>query len=292
MDTAQATDGPRPAPHHVDVLIIGSGFAGLGAAIKLAQAGKSDFVVIERGSEVGGTWRDNTYPGAACDVPSHPYFYSFELNPEWTRSFSQQGEIQSYLRRVARKHNVLDRHVFNCEMESARWNAATAQWDVATSRGDYTASSVISAVGALCEPALPNIAGIEDFAGEIFHSAQWNHAADLSGKRVAVIGTGASAIQIVPAVAAQVLHMDVYQRTAPWVLPRMDREYTALERFAFKHVPGFQRLSRALIYAVRESQVVGLAKLPALMKPLQKAAEMHIAQQIGDRALRKKVTPN
>ena len=292
MDTAEATDGLRPAPHHVDVLIIGSGFAGLGAAIKLAQAGKSDFVVIERGSEVGGTWRDNTYPGAACDVPSHLYSYSFELNPEWTRSFSQQGEIQSYLRRVARKHNVLDRHVFNCEMESARWNAATAQWDVATSRGDYTASTVISAVGALCEPALPNIAGIEDFAGEVFHSAEWNHATDLSGKRVAVIGTGASAIQIVPAVAAQVGHMDVYQRTAPWVLPRMDREYTALERFAFKHVPGFQRLSRALIYAVRESQVVGLAKLPALMKPLQKAAEMHIAQQIGDRALRKKVTPN
>jgi len=219
MDTAQATDGLRPAPHHVDVLIIGSGFAGLGAAIKLAQAGKSDFVVIERGSEVGGTWRDNTYPGAACDVPSHLYSYSFELNPEWTRSFSQQGEIQSYLRRVARKHNVLDRHVFNCEMESARWNAATAQWDVATSRGDYTASTVISAVGALCEPALPNIAGIEDFAGEIFHSAQWNHAADLSGKRVAVIGTGASAIQIVPAVAAQVGHMDVYQRTGRGCYP-------------------------------------------------------------------------
>jgi len=292
MDTAEATDDLRAAAQHVDVLIIGSGFAGLGAAIKLAQAGKRDFVVIERGSDVGGTWRDNTYPGAACDVPSHLYSYSFELNPDWTRSFSQQGEIQSYLLRVARKHNVLGRHVFNCEMESTSWNASTTQWDVRTSRGDYTANAVITAVGALCEPALPNIAGIESFTGEVFHSARWNHDADLSGKRVAVIGTGASAIQIVPAVAAQVGHMDVYQRTAPWVLPRMDREYTVLERFAFKHVPGFQRLSRALIYAVRESQVVGLAKLPALMKPLQKTAEKHIAQQISDRALREKVTPN
>jgi len=292
IDTAEAPESAGPAARHVDVLIIGSGFAGLGAAIKLAKAGRRDFVVIERGSEVGGTWRDNTYPGAACDVPSHLYSYSFELNPEWTRSFSQQGEIQSYLRGVARKHNVLQRHVFNCEMESARWNAAATRWDVTTSRGNYTANTVISAVGALCEPALPNIAGIENFAGEIFHSAQWNHDADLTGKRVAVIGTGASAIQIVPAIAAQVGHMDVYQRTAPWILPRMDREYSSVERFAFKHVPGFQRLSRALIYATRESQVVGLAKLPALMKPLQKAAEMHIAQQIGDRALRKKVTPN
>jgi len=292
IDTNQAPESTGPAAQHVDVLIVGSGFAGLGAAIELAQAGHQDFVVIERGSEVGGTWRDNTYPGAACDVPSHLYSYSFELNPEWTRSFSQQTEIQSYLCRVARKHKVLDRHVFDCEMESARWNPATARWDVTTSRGDYTARTVISAVGALCEPALPDIAGIETFAGQVFHSAQWNHDADLTGKRVAVIGTGASAIQIVPAIAAQVGRMDVYQRTAPWILPRMDRKYSSVERFAFKHVPGFQRLSRALIYATRETQLVGLAKFPALMKPLQKTAEKHITHQISDRALRRKVTPN
>jgi len=292
VDTNQAPESAGPATQHVDVLIVGSGFAGLGLAIKLAQAGHQDFVVIERGSEVGGTWRDNTYPGAACDVPSHLYSYSFELNPEWTRSFSQQTEIQSYLRRVARKHFVLDRHVFDCEMESAEWNPATSRWDVTTSRGDYTARTVVSAVGALCEPALPDIAGIETFAGQVFHSAQWNHDADLTGRRVALIGTGASAIQIVPAIAAQVGHMDVYQRTAPWILPRMDRKYSSVERFAFKHVPGFQRLSRALIYATRETQLVGLAKLPVLMKPLQKTAEKHIAHQIGDRALRRKVTPN
>lgn len=281
-----------PAATHVDVLIIGSGFAGLGAAIKLAQDGNRSFVVIERGSEVGGTWRDNTYPGAACDVPSHLYSYSFELNPNWTRSFSTQPEIESYLRGVARKYKVLDRHVFNCEMESARWNATTNQWDVVTSKGAYTADTVISAVGALCEPALPDIPGIGGFAGEIFHSARWNHDSELEGKRVAVIGTGASSIQIVPAIAERVAHIDVYQRTAPWVLPRVDREYTKLERFAFKYVPGFQWLSRALIYAVRESQVVALTRYPALTKPLQVVAEKHIARQVPDKKLRASVTPH
>jgi len=291
MDTVTGTSGAQAAKH-VDVLIVGSGFAGLGAAIKLAKDGRHDFLVIERGSEVGGTWRDNTYPGAACDVPSHLYSYSFELNPEWTRSFSTQPEIEGYLKGVARKHGVLDRHVFNCEMTSARWNADTAKWEVVTSQGNYTANTVVSAVGALCEPALPNIPGIDGFEGEVFHSARWDHDSDLSGKRVAVIGTGASAIQIVPAIAEQVGHMDVYQRTAPWILPRMDREYTKLERLAFRHVPGFQRLSRALIYLARESQVVGLAKQPALMKPLQKTAEWHIAMQVRDKSLREKVTPN
>jgi Predicted flavoprotein involved in K+ transport len=281
-----------PAATHVDVLIIGSGFAGLGAAIKLAQGGNHSFVVIERGSEVGGTWRDNTYPGAACDVPSHLYSYSFELNPNWTRSFSTQPEIESYLRGVARKYKVLDRHVFDCEMESARWNATTNQWDVVTSKGAYTADTVISAVGALCEPALPDIPGIDGFAGEIFHSARWNHDSELEGKRVAVIGTGASSIQIVPAIAERVAHIDVYQRTAPWVLPRVDREYTKLERLAFKYVPGFQWLSRALIYAVRESQVVALTRYPALTKPLQVVAEKHIARQVPDKKLRASVTPH
>jgi cation diffusion facilitator CzcD-associated flavoprotein CzcO len=284
-------NGDARDPQHVDVLIIGSGFGGLGAAIKLAQDGRYDFVVIERASEVGGVWRDNTYPGAACDVPSHLYSYSFELNPNWTRNFSRQPEIEGYLQQVARKYKVLDRHVFDCEMQSARWNTDTAEWDVVTSKGAYTANTVISAVGPLCEPALPSIPGIEGFTGEIFHSARWNHDSDLTGKRVAVIGTGASAIQIVPAIAAQVGHMDVYQRTAPWVLPRMDREYTKLERLAFKWVPGFQRLSRALIYLTRETQVVALKK-PALAIPLQKVAEKHMARQVPDMRLRAKVTPS
>ena len=286
--TTDATERPTD----VGVLVIGSGFSGLGVAIKLAEQGRTDFVVIERGPDVGGTWRDNTYPGAACDVPSHLYSYSFELNPGWTRSFSQQGEIQDYLRGVAGKHGVLDQHRFGTEVTSARWERATSTWDVQTTGGAYRARVVISAVGALCEPALPTIPGIESFAGTVFHSARWDHDADLAGKRVAVIGTGASAVQIVPAIAERVAHVDVYQRTAPWVLPRSDRAYTAAERFAFRHVPGFQKLSRALIYAARELQVLALIKNPRLTKVLQLVAEKKIRDEISDPALRAKVTPH
>jgi cyclohexanone monooxygenase len=276
----------------VGTLIIGSGFAGLGAAIKLVQQGKNDFLVLERGNDVGGTWRDNTYPGAACDVPSHLYSYSFALNPDWTRSFSKQPEIRSYIESVAAKYKVYDKHVFGAAVESARWNNDTSRWDVTTTKGNFTAKILVSAVGALAEPNLPDIKGIEGFQGEVFHSAQWNHDADLTGKRVAVIGTGASSIQIVPAIAGKVSHLDVYQRTAPWVLPRADREYTKIERFAFKHVPGFQRLSRAGIYATRETQVIGLTKSKLFMKPLELAARRHIATLIKDKSLREKVTPN
>ncbi|MFD4291973.1 flavin-containing monooxygenase [Rhodococcus sp. NPDC058505] len=276
----------------IDTLIIGSGFAGLGAAVKLSQEGKTNFLVLERGSDVGGTWRDNTYPGAACDVPSHLYSYSFALNPDWTRSFSTQPEIQRYIEAVSRKYRVLDRHVFNCDVRTAHWNADRARWVVETSQGTFVAKIVVSAVGALCEPSLPNIKGIEGFEGEIFHSAQWNHDVDLTGKRVAVIGTGASAIQIVPQLAARTAQLDVYQRTAPWILPRADRQYTRVEKLAFKYLPGFQKLSRLGIYLMRESQVVGLAKAPAFMRPLQIAAQLHLRRQIADPVLRKKVTPN
>ncbi|MFC3962582.1 flavin-containing monooxygenase [Nocardia jiangsuensis] len=277
---------------HVRTIVVGSGFAGLGLAIKLKQQRRDDYLVLERGSEVGGTWRDNTYPGAACDVPSHLYSYSFALNPDWTRSFSKQGEIQQYIRGVAEKYGVLDKHVFDCDVTSVRWNAETARWDIESSKGSFTADTVVSAVGALCEPALPDIKGINDFEGEIFHSARWNHDADLTGKRVAIIGTGASAIQIVPTIAPKVAHLDVYQRTAPWLLPRFDRPYTTLEKLAFKHIPGAQRLSRAGIYAARETQVVGLAKFPALMNIFELIARAKLRWEISDPALRAKVTPN
>ncbi|WP_433601569.1 flavin-containing monooxygenase [Nocardia sp. CA-135953] len=277
---------------HVKTIIIGSGFAGLGLAIRLSKQGRNDYLVLERGGDVGGTWRDNTYPGAACDVPSHLYSYSFALNPNWSRSFSEQGEIQQYIQGVAREYNVLDKHLFNCDVTAARWNNATNLWHIESTKGSFTADTVVSAVGALCEPALPDIKGINGFEGEIFHSARWNHDADLTGKRVAIIGTGASAIQIVPSIAPQVAHLDVYQRTAPWLLPRMDRPYTLPERLAFRHIPGFQRLSRAAIYAARETQVVGLAKVPALMQAFELIAKAKLQLEIRDPELRKKVTPN
>jgi cyclohexanone monooxygenase len=278
-------------PRHVEILIAGGGFSGLGAAIKLTQAGKRDFVVVERGPEVGGTWRDNTYPGAACDVPSHLYSYSFELNPNWTRSFSSGWEIQEYLRRIARKHHVLDKHIFDCEMLSANWDASAGQWVVETSKGAFTAKVLVCAIGALCEPSLPDINGIDEFSGEVVHSARWNHDYDMTGKRVALVGTGASAVQIGPEIAPLVERLDVYQRTAPWIVPRRDRTYPKAERLAYKHIPGLQRLARTLIYWGRETFVFGFAINPKFAAPARKMAEGNINRGIKDPALRKAVTP-
>jgi len=277
---------------HVHALIIGSGFAGLGAAIRLEKEGIDDFLVVERGSEVGGTWRDNTYPGAACDVPSHLYSYSFELNPRWSRSFSPQPEIQEYLRAVAAKYDVGRKHLFDTEVTAARWDAGANRWQVDTTSGQFTADVLVPAVGALCEPALPDIKGLESFRGELFHSARWNHDADLAGKRVAIIGTGASAIQIGPAIAGDVAHLDVYQRTAPWVVPRNDRSYSKAERLAYRHVPYLQRLAREAIYWGREALVLGFAIEPKILKVAERVALRNIAHAISDPELRAKVTPN
>src|SRR4051794_26956638 len=196
-------------PERVRILVVGAGFAGLGAAIKLDEAGHRDFAVVDRGPSVGGTWRDNTYPGAACDVPSQLYSFSFAPNNEWSRSFSPQPEIQAYIQRVAEQSGVLDRFRFGTEVLELRWDEGGARWRIRTSRGELTADVVVSAAGALSDPKLPEIEGIDSFGGEIFHSAQWRHDHDLTGKRVAVIGTGASAIQIVPEVAPKAAHLDV-----------------------------------------------------------------------------------
>src|SRR4051812_9309654 len=197
------------------------------------QEGIDDFVLLERADEVGGTWRDNTYPGCECDVQSHLYSFSFAPNPEWSRSFSPQPEIHAYLERTARDSGVLDRFRFGVTVEDASWDEQESVWHVGTDHGALTADVVVTGSGGLSEPKLPDIAGIGSFAGEIFHSARWNHDYDLTGKRVAVIGTGASSIQIVPEVTKVAGHLDVYQRTAPWVMPRGDRPYKAIERFAF-----------------------------------------------------------
>jgi cation diffusion facilitator CzcD-associated flavoprotein CzcO len=280
-----------PGPHHVGVLIIGAGFSGLGAAITLQKEGYTDFLVVERGNNVGGTWRVNTYPGAACDVPSHLYSYSFAPNRTWTRSYSKQPEIEAYIQRVARQHQILDRHRFGCEVHGVRWHAQEARWHVITSQGTFTANFVVSAVGPLTEPALPDIEGLDEFEGEIFHSARWNHDFDLIGKRVAVIGTGASAIQIIPELAKTVRQLNVYQRTAPWVLPRFDRNYTTAERIAFAHVPGYQRLIRSAIYCSKELGGFALTYAPKILVPVQRLAKRNIERAIADTRLRAKVTP-
>jgi len=286
--TATPTD---TLPSHVRMFVVGAGFGGLGLAIKLDQAGIRDFLVVERGSEVGGTWRDNTYPGAACDVPSQLYSYSFALNPNWSRSFSPQPEIQNYLRKVATESGVLDRFRFGVSFESAYWDEQAAVWHIRTSAGALTADFVTAAAGALSDPKMPDIDGINSFEGEIFHSAQWNHDYDLTGKRVAVIGTGASAIQIVPEIAKKVAHLDVYQRTAPWIIPRNDRTYTPIERAAYRFIPGLQRLCRNAIYWGRELYVPAFTINPKIALPAKLAGLHNIRRGLKNPALRVKVTP-
>ena len=292
MSPRKTAVGRRALPDHVEVFIVGAGFGGLASAIKLSEAGIDDFLAIDRGSEVGGTWRDNSYPGAACDVPSHLYSLSFAPNPGWSRSFSGQPEIQAYLRSVASSSGVLDRFRFGVTLLDARWDEASASWQIHTSAGDLTARVLVGASGGLSDAKLPDIEGIDDFTGTLFHSSSWNHDVDLRGKRVAVIGTGASAIQIVPELAGVASRVDVYQRTAPWVMPRRDRAITGLEKQLFRVAPSLQRLARAGIYWGREATVPMFTLQPALGKTAQRAAVHNINRAIKDPSLRQAVTPH
>lgn len=277
---------------HSHIVIIGAGLAGLAAAIRLRREGWHDLLVLERGEDLGGTWRDNTYPGAACDVPSHLYSYSFALNPNWGRSFSGQAHIQDYILRVGQKYHVRDNHVFGCEVLSAQWIENTGHWRLETSKGIFTAKVLIGAWGSLCEPSLPEIKGIEGFQGEIFHSAKWDHKADLTGKKIAVIGTGASAIQIVPAIAEKVSELKVFQRTAPWILPRLERSYSSVERLACRYLPFYQRLIRLGLYWAHEAQAVGLTRAPMLLKPVEMLAHAKLRQEVRDPQIRRRLTPD
>jgi cation diffusion facilitator CzcD-associated flavoprotein CzcO len=277
---------------HVRVAIVGSGFGGLGMAIRLKEQGDEDFVVFERAHEVGGTWRANTYPGAACDVPSRLYSFSFARNGDWTRSFSPQQEILDYLRDCADRFGVRPHIRFGTTVEQAAWDDEEQLWRIETSAGSLTADVVVSAAGGLSEPKLPPIPGVESFEGKLMHSAEWDHDHDLTGRRVAVIGTGASAIQIVPAIQPHVAQVDVYQRTAPWVMPRNDREFGRLERSLYKRFPALQRLTREAIYWAREGLVVGLRRPKLMRAVVQQLALRYIREQVKDPGLREKVTPD
>ncbi len=275
------------------VLIIGSGFSGLGLAIRLKQAGIGDFLVLERGASLGGTWRDNRYPGCACDVQSHLYSFSFELNPDWTRMFARQPEIEAYLQRCAEKYQVLPHLQFNAEVVEAIYDEAAALWRVRCADGRrYTARALVSAIGPLSRPAIPQLPGLDRFAGQRFHSAQWNHQYDLSDKRVAVIGTGASAIQFVPQIAAKVARLDLYQRTPPWIMRKPDRPISDVERRMFRRFPLLQKLWRAALYAKLETRVLAFVLHPWLMKLVQLSALRHMRRQVPDPALRRKLTPD
>ncbi|WP_328605278.1 NAD(P)/FAD-dependent oxidoreductase [Amycolatopsis sp. NBC_00345] len=275
------------------VVVVGTGFSGLGQAIQLEKAGIRDYVILEKADEVGGTWRDNSYPGCACDVQSHMYSFSYEQNPDWSRSFSPQPEIFEYLKGVADKHRLREKTRFGIEITGAHWDDRERRWTVNTKGGaEFSAQFLVSGVGGLHIPQVPKLPGIEAFKGQSWHSAQWNHEFDLAGKKVAVVGTGASAIQFVPRIAPAVGELTLFQRTPPWIMPKPDHQMSGWAKTLFKRVPGAQQLYRALLYWGREAQGLGFNGHPVIMKAGEQLAKRHMAKAIKDRALRRKVTPD
>jgi cation diffusion facilitator CzcD-associated flavoprotein CzcO len=287
-DDLQANTSALPV--YVEVAVVGSGFAGLATGVRLKEAGR-DFVILERAADLGGTWRDNTYPGCECDVPSHLYSFSFAPNPDWSRTFSPQGEIFDYLKATARERGLMAHIRFGAEVRSARWDESAQLWRLETTRGPLTASVLVAGTGGLSEPSIPALPGLESFEGTTFHSATWRHDHDLAGERVAVLGTGASAIQFVPHVQRAAGHMTLFQRTPPWVLPRRDRSIGRRERWLYRHFPPAQRLARASIYWIRESWVFGFAVKPAIMRVAEEQALRFLRKNVLDPVLRKKLRP-
>jgi cation diffusion facilitator CzcD-associated flavoprotein CzcO len=286
MNASNRTDFP--------IAIIGAGFAGVGTAIQLKKAGIDSFTIFERAGDVGGTWRDNTYPGAACDVPSHAYSLSFEQIPTWSRRFAEAGEIHAYLRSITDKWKLRDHLRFDTEIVDALFDQEAGLWTLTTQTGEtFTARVVISCAGGLVNPAWPDIKGLQSFSGELFHTARWNHDYDLGGRRVAVIGTGASAVQVVPSIADQVEHLDVYQRTPAWVVPKRDKVYSEAFKRRLARFPILLRASRYIKYWLSElfGPIVFLDN-ERLASVGKKGSLMHLHAQVQDPELRKKLTPN
>jgi cation diffusion facilitator CzcD-associated flavoprotein CzcO len=272
-------------------LIIGSGFSGLGMGIALQKQGV-DFMILEKADDIGGTWRDNSYPGCACDIPSHLYSFSFEPKADWKHLFSLQDEIWDYLRGVTDKYGLRRYIVFNSLVDRAHWDDSEHRWHVFTVDGqEYVAQFLISGAGALHIPSVPDIDGRDEFAGTAFHSAQWDHDVDLTGKRVAVIGTGASAIQIVPEIVDKVAGLQLYQRTPPWVVPRSNEELPLRLRRALENVPGLRLALRSGIYWAQEVLAYGMTKRPGLLKVVEMLGKWNIRRSVRDRELRRKLTP-
>ncbi|MFI6471814.1 flavin-containing monooxygenase [Streptomyces sp. NPDC050516] len=278
---------------HVRVAVIGSGFGGLGAAVRLRREGITDFVVLERAGSVGGTWRDNSYPGCACDVPSHLYSFSFAPNPDWPRTFSGQEHIRAYLEHVADVFRLRPHIRLDHEVTMMRWDAQELWWEIEVANGvTLTADVVVSATGPLSDPKTPEIPGLASFPGKVFHSARWDHDYDLRGKRVAMVGTGASAIQIVPSIQPDVARLTLFQRTPPWVMPRMDREITGVERWLHRQLPFTGAARRGLLWGIRELQVSAFTKRPNELGLIESLAKSNMARAIKDPATRAKLTPD
>jgi cation diffusion facilitator CzcD-associated flavoprotein CzcO len=274
------------------LIIVGAGFGGLCMAIRLKESGIEDFTILEQADEVGGTWRDNRYPGAACDVESHLYSFSFEPNPGWTRKFATQPEILGYLLHCTEKFGLRPHIRFGTTVKRAEFDESAGFWTLEAGRGEtLRARAIVLACGGLSRPAHPEISGLAAFEGQVVHSARWDAASVLEGKRVAVIGTGASAIQIVPSVASQVEQLYVYQRTPPWILPKHDRPIQRVTQAIFRGAPLLQRLLRLAIYWKREALALGFVFWPALLRAGQVVARFYLARGVRDRALRAKLVP-
>jgi cation diffusion facilitator CzcD-associated flavoprotein CzcO len=273
------------------VAIVGGGFGGVGAAAMLRREGYEDVTVFEKAERVGGVWHHNTYPGAACDVPSHFYELSFAPN-RWSRRHPPQAEIQAYVEGVARRFGVLEKVRTGTEVRSARWDEERGRWLLETSGGPHEANVLLTACGQLSVPQVPPIPGLESFEGPAFHTAEWRHDVDLSGKRVAVVGTGCSAIQVVPAIQSRVAQLDVYQRSPGWTLPKMDYAYPTWAHALFRRFPLLRRLDRASIFAFHEVAAAGMTRRRWLLPLFRSLGRRQIEKTIADPELRRKVTPS
>lgn len=276
-----------------NIIIIGTGFAGLGMAIKLLKQGNTNFIIAERSATIGGTWRDNTYPGAACDISSHLYSFSFEPNPNWSRMFANQQEILEYTRHCVEKYGLAKYVRLNTEVTGGSFDEANGMWTLnLKDGGTLTANVVVNALGPLNRPQIPNIPGLNDFKGRVFHSSEWDHTFDYKGKKVAVVGTGASAVQIVPAIAKDVEQLNIFQRSAPWVIPKADRPMKDWERKMFRILPFTQRMLRWKWYW--ENELIGtlIFTRPRLNKYVQGMVVKFINKKIKDPALREKLIPD
>jgi cation diffusion facilitator CzcD-associated flavoprotein CzcO len=273
------------------VAVVGGGFGGVGAAVMLHRAGHDDVTVFERGERIGGVWHHNTYPGAACDVPSHLYEFSFEPNPRWSRRYAPQAEIQRYLEQVARRYGVLDRLRTGTEVHRAHWEEHRRRWVLQTSAGRHEADILIGACGQLSVPRTPSLPGLDSFSGPVFHTARWRHDVDLAGKRVTVVGTGCSAIQVVPAIQPCVAGVDVYQRSPGWTFPRMDFAYRERTKRLLDRFPVLQRLDRMSILAFMELGAAAQTSQGWLRPPFQALGRHQVNRAIKDPSLRHNVTP-
>jgi cation diffusion facilitator CzcD-associated flavoprotein CzcO len=288
---AHANGNGSALPRSLSIAVVGAGFGGVGAVTMLRRAGYHDVTVFERGERVGGVWNHNTYPGAACDVPSHLYEFAFEPNAHWSRRYAPQAEIQAYLENVARRNGVLDRVRTNTEVTSARWDERRDKWVLQTSAGTHEADVLITACGQLSVPKMPSLPGIESFVGPAFHTARWRHDVELAGKRVAVVGTGCSAVQTVPAIQPLVEQVDVYQRSPGWTFPKMDFAYSPRTQRMFERFPALQRLDRMAVFAFMEAGAAAMTSRRWLLAPFRAVGRRQIEKAISDPELRAKVTP-